>query len=65
MVRLGSELRVVALGDAVAADELTPGDEVLLASERNVIVGKSSTSCFDCGELGDVFAVPSRWPLRG
>jgi len=51
VVRLGQELRVVALGDAVAVDELTPGDEVLLASERNVIVGKSSTSCFDCGEL--------------
>src|SRR5271157_382490 len=51
VVRLGAELRVVALGDAVAADELTPGDEVLLATERNVIVGKSGTSCFDCGEL--------------
>jgi hypothetical protein len=51
VVRLGSELRVVALGDAVAADELTPGDEVLLATERNVIVGKSSSSCFDCGEI--------------
>src|SRR5271166_128237 len=51
VVRLGQELRVVALGDAVTADDLTPGDEVLLASERNVIVGKSGASCFDCGEL--------------
>ena len=51
VVRLGSELRAVALGDAVEAAELAPGDEVLLASERNVIVAKSGTSCFDCGEL--------------
>ncbi len=51
IVRLGTELRVVALGDAVEADELTPGDEVLLASERNVVIARSGTSCFDCGEL--------------
>src|SRR5208283_790469 len=51
VVRLGSELRAVALGDAVEPGELMPGDEVLLASERNVIVAKSGTSCFDCGEL--------------
>jgi proteasome-associated ATPase len=50
-VRLGSELRVVALGDEVAESDLTPGDEVLLANERNVIVGKSETSCFRCGEV--------------
>jgi proteasome-associated ATPase len=50
-VRLGSELRVVALGDEMATSDLTPGDEVLLANERNFIVGKSQTSCFHCGEV--------------
>lgn len=50
-VRLGSELRVVTLGDEVEESDLTPGDEVLLANERNVIVGKSETSCFRCGEV--------------
>ena len=51
VVRLGAEIRVVALGDAVSATDLAPGEEVLLSSERNVIVGKSDTSCFDCGEV--------------
>jgi len=52
VVRLGTELRAVALGESIASEALTPGDEVLLASERNVILAKSGTSCFDCGELG-------------
>jgi proteasome-associated ATPase len=51
VVRLGSELRAVALGDSVAAGELTPGDGVLLGNERNIIVGKSGTGFFDCGEV--------------
>jgi proteasome-associated ATPase len=50
-VRLGTELRGVAFGDTVDASSLAPGDEVLLGNERNVIVAKSQTSCFDCGEL--------------
>jgi proteasome-associated ATPase len=51
LVRLGQESRAVALSAGVSAVELTPGDEVLLSSERNVIIAKSGTSCFECGEL--------------
>ena len=51
LVRLGQESRAVALGVEVSANDLTPGDEVLLSCERNVIVAKSGTSCFECGEL--------------
>ena len=52
LVRLGLETRAVALGDTVTAEDLVPGDEVLLSSERNVVVAKSHTNCFDCGEIG-------------
>jgi proteasome-associated ATPase len=51
LVRLGQESRAVVLGPEITPDELTPGDEVLLSSKRNVIVAKSATSCFECGEL--------------
>ena len=51
LVRQGQESRAVALGDSVSAADLTPGDEVLLSNERNVIVARSHTNCFDCGEI--------------
>jgi proteasome-associated ATPase len=51
VVRQGTELRAVGLGDAIAGGELTPGDEVLLSNERNVIVGKCNGSSLLCGEI--------------
>jgi proteasome-associated ATPase len=51
MVRFGQETRAVGFGDQVSSADLAPGDEVLLSSERNVIVGKAQGGCFDCGEL--------------
>ena len=52
IVRHGTELRAVSIGDLpVEADTLTPGDEVLLSSDRNIIVRRSLTSCFGCGEI--------------
>src|SRR3974390_761169 len=51
MVRLGSELRAVALGDGIYEEDLAVGDEVLLSNERNAIVGKPGEGCFEGGDL--------------
>jgi proteasome-associated ATPase len=48
LVRLGGELRAVSFGET-DPDEFQPGDEVLLAHQRNVIVGKTLLP-FTCGE---------------
>ena len=51
MVRLGSELRAVALGDGIYEEDLAVSDEVLLSNERNAIVGKPGEGCFEGGDL--------------
>ena len=49
MVLLGNGRRAVSPGE-VDPDSLLPGDEVLLASERNVLVGKCEVPLYRSGE---------------
>ena len=50
MVMFGNSRRVVTLSDEVDPYSLAVGDEVLLADELNVVVGKSPYSMFQSGE---------------
>jgi len=50
MVMSGNSRRVVALSDEVDPFSLVVGDEVLLADELNVVVGKSPYNLFQSGE---------------
>jgi proteasome-associated ATPase len=51
LVQTDGERRVVQVGDGVAAEELTPGDEVFLTHERNSLVAKSSSPSFLTGDV--------------
>jgi proteasome-associated ATPase len=50
MVMYGASRRVVTISDEVDPYSLVAGDEVLLADELNVVVGKSPYNCFQSGE---------------
>jgi proteasome-associated ATPase len=50
MVMYGGSRRVVTISDEVDPYSLVAGDEVLLADELNVVVGKSPYNCFQSGE---------------
>src|ERR1035438_9454477 len=41
LVQTDNERRIVRLGEGIALEELTPGDEVFLSSERNFLLGQS------------------------
>jgi len=51
LVQTDNERRVVQLGEAVAPQQLAPGDEVFLSHERNFVVAKSSSPSFLTGEV--------------
>lgn len=46
----GNAWRVVGLADGITLDALTPGDDVFLGPELNVIMRKSPSSISQCGE---------------
>lgn len=50
LVQAGDERRVVGYLSGVA-DDLAPGDEVLLSHERNCVIARSSTPGFMAGEI--------------
>jgi proteasome-associated ATPase len=50
MVSCGNSRRIVSIADGLDVNSLDIGDEVLLGSEQNLLVGKSSFNCFRCGE---------------
>ncbi len=52
LVQTGEERRVVQMSEGVAAEQLMPGDEVLLSHERNFVVAKSPSPGFLTGEVG-------------
>ncbi len=49
LVRMGGELRAVGFGEN-EPDEFRPGDEVLLAKERNVILRRTEFMALTCGD---------------
>jgi proteasome-associated ATPase len=51
LVQTDNDRRVVQVGDGVAVEELTPGDEVFLTHERNALVAKSTSPSFLTGEV--------------
>ncbi len=51
LVSHGSMRRVVGLVDEVSLESLSPGDEVFLGSELNVIVAKADDGGEQCGEI--------------
>lgn len=51
LVQTENERRVVQMGDEVALDQLTPGDEVFLNHERNFLVAKSESPSYLTGEV--------------
>ncbi len=51
IVQTDNERRVVQCAPEVIAEELAPGDEVFLGSERNVLVARSNTPSFLTGEI--------------
>jgi proteasome-associated ATPase len=51
LVQTDNDRRVVQVGDGVAVEELTPGDEVFLTHERNALVAKSMSPSFLTGEV--------------
>ena len=51
LVQTGGDHRVVRVCEGVAAEELTPGDEVFLTHERNALVAKSQSPSFLTGEV--------------
>ena len=51
LVQIEKEWRVVQVGEGVAPDDLTPGDEVFLSHERNFLIAKSSSPSFLTGEV--------------
>ncbi|MGO8757458.1 MAG: AAA family ATPase [Terracidiphilus sp.] len=51
LVQIGDERRIVQLGEEVELEQLEPGDEILLGSERNFVVAKSASPSFLSGEV--------------
>jgi proteasome-associated ATPase len=51
VVQTESDQRIVRLGSDVNADQLLPGDEVLLSHERNCLIAKSESPSFLTGEV--------------
>ena len=51
LVQTDGDRRVVQVGEGVALEELTPGDEVYLTHERNALVAKSLSSSSLTGEV--------------
>jgi proteasome-associated ATPase len=51
LVQTDNDRRVVQVGEGVAQEELTPGDEVYLTHERNALVAKSMSSSSLTGEV--------------
>jgi len=52
IVSFNSSRRIVALGEDVTLDSYTPGNEVFLGNELNVLLGKSPLGIPRCGETG-------------
>jgi proteasome-associated ATPase len=61
LVHQGGSSRVVGVGGDVDLDGLSPGDEIYLGKEQNIVVGRSPERYPRCGETG----IFERWTADG